>query len=388
MNKKHNDSGGLLANRRLFVKGSVATYGLIASKGVLASESVAEVFKHGVASGDPDQTSVVIWTRVETSNPAEEVQWQVARDSRFRRIIAEGMGNALVHRDHTFKILVEGLKPGGSYYYRFKSKNQTSMTGMTRTLPEGELNKLTLALASCTNYAFGYFHSYKEIAADDDVEFVIHAGDYIYEYGNTGWGSEVANKLGRQHKPSNEIVSLQDYRIRHAQYKSDSDSILMHARHPLISFWDDHETTNDSWKEGADNHQPDVEGLWRERQNVALRAYFEWMPIRDLPIKKPQRDWWRTYRFGNLAQLVTLETRLSGRDKPLGYADHIQTITSQEAAESVRNKVLYEPGRRMISTEMEDYFRSQMAFAAENKIPWKLVGSGVLMAEVGAAIIC
>ena len=175
----------------------------------------------------------------------------------------------------------------------------------TRTLPSGATESLGIALASCSNFAFGYFNAYRAIAEDESIDFVLHTGDYIYEYGADGWGAETAERLGRVHEPAHEIVSLADYRARHAQYKRDPDSQAMHATHPLMCCWDDHESTNNPWSGGAQNHQPE-EGSWNERRDASVRAYYEWMPIREPEGGLRPIDFWRVYSFGDLATLVTL----------------------------------------------------------------------------------
>ena len=223
-------------------------------------------FDHGVASGDPAVDSVVIWTRVSGLDDALEVQWELATDTAFKQKVATGTVWTSAHRDFTVKAVPNGLAPGQRYFYRFKAGDSVSVMGRTRTLPVGSLQSLGIAVASCSNFAFGYFNAYDAIAHDKGIEFVLHLGDYIYEYGVDGWGAEVADSLGRRHEPGHEIVSLQDYRQRHAQYKTDAGSQAMHAAHPLLMVWDDHESASNPWVGGAQNHQTHTEGLWRDRR--------------------------------------------------------------------------------------------------------------------------
>ena len=238
------------------------------------------VFAHGIASGDPDQTSVVIWTRVSGFSDTVDVRWNVATDSDFRNIVRQGRFTTNANRDYTVKVVVDALDPGTDYFYQFAVNDAVSAAGRSRTLPVGHVENLTIAVVSCSNFSFGYFNGYEAIARDSGVDVVAHLGDYIYEHGPDGYGGETGPRIGRAHSPAHEIVSLADYRQRHAQYKTDPGSLAMHARHPLIVIWDDHETTNNPWMGGAENHQPD-EGSWQARRAASMQAYYEWMPVRD-----------------------------------------------------------------------------------------------------------
>ena len=225
------------------------------------------LFAHGVASGDPRATSVVLWTRVTTDAADMAGTCQIARDNGFNDIVAERSVTAFADADHTVKFIPDGLTPGATYYYRFIFDGAVSPVGRTKTLPVGKLDKLGIALISCSNYPFGYFNAYDAIAKDPDVDVVLHTGDYIYEYGADGWGSETGTSIGRLHAPANEILSLSDYRQRHAQYKTDAGSPAMHAAHPFIASWDDHESANNPWIGGAANHQPETEHATRRGAN-------------------------------------------------------------------------------------------------------------------------
>ena len=214
-------------------------------------------FPHGVASGDPTANSVVLWTRVDSPRLEARVTWALAEDPGFERTVRSGELRTDVRDDHSAKVLVEGLEPGRTWYYRFVWDGHRSLVGRTRTLPVGHLDRFTVAVASCSNHPFGHFNAYDAIARDESIDLVLHLGDYIYEYGADEWGGERGAALGRVHRPAHEIVSLDDYRTRHAQYKSDPGSILMHAAHPLVAIWDDHESANNPWTGGAQNHQED-----------------------------------------------------------------------------------------------------------------------------------
>ena len=213
--------------RRRQVLNGIASLPIL-STAKLAADT-APSFVHGVASGDPDQESLVIWTRVSGLTKSQSVSWQLALDSTFKRIVSHGSETTNQYQDYTVKVIVGGLEPGKRYFYRFNCQGVSSAIGRTRTLPSGNIDRLGLALASCSNYPFGFFNAYDAIARDDAVDFVLHLGDNIYEYAATGWGAQTALALNPAHSPINENVSLQDYRERHAQYKADPDSRRMHA---------------------------------------------------------------------------------------------------------------------------------------------------------------
>ena len=247
-----------------------------------------KVFRHGVASGDPLADRVILWTRVSGSGltARPRVRWEIARDEAFRQIAGRGELFTNASRDFTVKIDVPHLEPGSTYYYRFEAEGERSPVGRTRTLPGADVSRLRLALTSCSNMPFGYFNAYRGLASRHDLDAVLHLGDYIYEYANGRYGD--GTKFGRASLPDREIVSLEDYRTRHAQYKTDPDLQEAHRQHPWIVVWDDHEFANNAWRDGAQNHQPDTEGAWPERRDAAVRAYYEWMPIRDQ--EAPRRE--------------------------------------------------------------------------------------------------
>ena len=331
-------------------------------------------FQHGVASGDPNGSSVVLWTRLTTDQPGASVQWQLAADPDFASVVAEGEAMAAVERDFTVKVIPEGLEAGATYYYRFTAAGETSPTGRTKTLPDGPLDRLGIAIASCSNYPLGHFNAYDAMARDDEVDFVFHTGDYIYEYSTEGWGDPIATQLGRQSLPDKEIVSLADYRQRHAQYKSDTALQAVHAAHPFVTCWDDHEVTNNPWTGGAGNHQPETEGDWETRRAAGLQAYFEWMPVRDQAPGQALGDYWRTYRFGDLATMVILETRHSGRDEQPRYATEDE-LSTPEDRERYGAEVLGDPSRRMLRPEMEAHLREGIESSLEAGQPWRLIGT-------------
>jgi alkaline phosphatase D len=283
----------------------------------------AIAFNHGVASGDPRDDSVIIWTRVTPANAgAAPVRWIVARNRELSDVVKSGVVEASETRDYTLKIDVRGLRPGAPYFYGFRAGDQQSPVGKTRTLPRGRLDQLTIGVVSCASYAHGFFNAYEALAVREDVEAIVHLGDYIYEYGLSGYGGDSALRLGRVPDPEIELNSLQDYRRRHAQYKTDADLQAAHAAAPWIVVWDDHEVANDSWMGGAENHNQS-EGEWANRKRAALQAYYEWMPIREPEQGRAFEAINRSFRFGDLVTLVMLETRLLARTQPLDYATQL-----------------------------------------------------------------
>jgi alkaline phosphatase D len=339
------------------------------------------VFLHGVASGDPDHESLVIWTRVSVPEDSVQVTWDLAEDAAFERVTASGTLRTSGQRDYTVKALIGGLQPGRQYFYRFRLGRDYSEVGRTRTLPKGEINSLALAVVSCSNYPFGYFNVYEAIALDPDVEWVLHLGDYIYEYPRDGWGAATGRVLGREHVPESETVSLQDYRQRHAQYKADQHSRMMHAAHPLLVIWDDHESANNPWAGGAQNHQAETEGDWLVRRQASLQAYYEWMPIRDPFPGQRAMDYWRHWQFGSLASLTTLETRHSGRAEQIELTAFTGTLTDSESAARFMRERVGAPDRPMLSDSMQTFFRQSLYQAQQHGTSWKIIANQIPMAR-------
>ncbi len=339
------------------------------------------IFAHGVASGDPDSTSVVIWTRVSGARDPVAVDWYVATDAGLLDVVAHGQFTTSAQRDHTVKQVVGGLQPGKTYFYQFVVNDTTSPVGRTKTMPVGHLDRLVLAVVTCSNYAFGYFNAYEVIARDDQVDLVVHLGDYIYEHrARGGYGGATGRRIGRMHKPGHEIVSLDDYRMRHAQYKTDPGSLAMHARHPLIAIWDDHETANNPWMEGAKNHQLN-EGDWFARRAASLQAYYEWLPVRDPGPDGSWERYWRHYKFGDLASLITLESRHTGRSQQITWDGRLDDFASAAEANAFYDNVVGAPDRNMLSAEMESFLKTELAESASAGRRWRIIGNQSVMAR-------
>lgn len=335
----------------------------------LARSSSGAAFHHGVASGDPLADRVILWTRVTPSSldAQVEVGWVLAEDPEIRRVVTRGRALATAARDHTIKVDVAGLAPGRAYYYRFEAAGARSAVGRTRTLPTADVSRLRLAYASCSNYPYGYFNAYGAIARRHDLHAVLHLGDYIYEVANGIYGDGTA--LGRLPDPADrEIVSLADYRARHAIYKTDPDLQELHRQHPMIAVWDDHEFTNDAWVGGALNHQPD-EGPWALRRAVAIQAYREWMPIRELPTA-PGGQIYRQFRFGELLDLVMLDTRVEGRDQ--------QADAKAEGFEAT----IADPRRTLLGFPQEAWLARQLERSKTDGVAWRVLGQQVLLGHI------
>ncbi|RIV79961.1 alkaline phosphatase D family protein [Pelagerythrobacter aerophilus] len=338
-------------------------------------------FAHGVASGDPSADGAVIWTRA----TAEEgyggdipLAWRVST-SPDGAPIASGQVAARASADHTAKVEVTGLAPGRDYFYRFEGPGGArSQSGRFRTLPTGAVDELVFAVASCQLYPGGLFNAYADMAALPRLDAVVHLGDYIYEYGETGYGADIGRRLGRLPDPPHEIVSLADYRRRHAQVKSDPDLQAAHARAAFICVWDDHEVTNDGWIGGAENHQPQSEGDWAGRKAVAMQAYFEWMPIRDPDPLRAREAIFRTFEFGHLATLAMVETRLLARDRQAAPKGELPAAERVAALLAERER----PERELLGRGQSEWLEGVLGASVRAGKPWQLLGNQVVMARV------
>ena len=336
------------------------------------SESSMVDYDFGVASGDPLSDRVILWTHAKYQNKADSVPltWQVATEIEFTNIVASGVAQSSAETAYTCKVDATGLAANQSYFYRFVSDKHVSPIGRTKTLPIGSVAQVKLAVLSCSNYPTGYFNVYSEVAKSD-VDVAIHLGDYIYEYAATGYASENAAKLGRTSVPSTELLSLDDYRLRHAQYKSDADLKQFHASKPMIAVWDDHEIANDTYKDGAENHTTATEGSFAARKAAAIQAYHEWMPIRT---GSDKNKIYRSFNFGSLMSLHMLDTRLIGRDQQVEFAD-LLTPSKQAAAMAT----LTSTSRQLLGTEQLQWLTSQMATSTST---WQFLGQQVLMGRM------
>lgn len=402
-------------------------------------------FNHGVASGDPQANKVIIWTRVSPQNPgAVPVRWIVARNRELSDVVKTGVFETNEARDYTVKVDVTGLRPGAPYFYGFRAGDGASAVGKTRTLPNGRLNEVKFAVVSCASFPHGFFNAYEALAQRDDLDAVVHLGDYIYEYGLAGYGGDVATQLGRIPSPEVECIRLGDYRARHAQYKTQAELQAAHAIAPWIVVWDDHETANNSFATGAENHN-EGEGQWANRKQAALQAYYEWMPIRDPEPGAAFEAINRSFQYGNLASLIMVETRLLARTEPFDYNSQLPiemqrwNFTNPAAPVAIRdgepdvpsmqllprvyeavgaetrpvldwrraqglvsrpkdlpagffiapdvpalNQLLNAPDRQLMGASQEQWLADQLHASVRTGATWQVLGNQILMAPVNA----
>ncbi|MFG1916833.1 alkaline phosphatase D family protein [Micromonospora sp. NPDC048898] len=322
-------------------------------------------FQHGVASGDPLPDGVLLWTRLTPTAEAQPgsglgpevgVTWQVAADPNFTTVVAAGTQRTGPASDHTVKVAVGGLAPATTYWYRFGHTGGWSPAGRTMTAPpvDAEIDRLRLGVVSCANWEAGFFAAYRHLAERGDLNLVVHLGDYLYEYGSGEF--DAGGTVVRPVRPAHEVLTLADYRIRHALYKTDPDLQALHAAVPWVITWDDHEVANDQWSGGAENHTPGTEGSFADRLAAARQAYLEWMPVRvgvDGAI-------YRRLRFGRLAELSMLDLR---------------TYRSQQAS----GTAVDDPGRTITGDTQMSWLKAGLATSSAR---WKLVGNPVMIARV------
>ncbi|EAQ31725.1 alkaline phosphatase D family protein [Idiomarina baltica] len=345
-------------------------------------------FTHGVASGDPTTNALMLWTRAVPKNNAKPVitlGWEVARDPSFSDIIRSGTATTSARRDYTVKVDVQQLPAGMSLYYRFVGHDQYSPIGEGATLPQQGIDSIRLGVFSCSNYPAGFFNPYHHASQDDTIDFVLHLGDYIYEYGAGGYGYDDAERIGRTFPDNNnkEIVSLDDYRRRYALYRTDEGLKALHATKSFIVVWDDHEIANDTYKDGAQNHQPDTEGDFYQRRAAAIQAYYEWMPIRP-PQGDASLQIYRSFELGDLANLIMLDTRIIGRDKQLAYADFTDASTGEFDSQGFQAAM--QSDRSILGKKQLQWLVNQLA---QSNARWQILGQQLLMARMNfpAAII-
>jgi len=356
--------------KRSFLKSIILLIGSLPLK--LFSHEDHEIisFSHGVASGDPTDSHIILWTKISKISKNEIViKWQISTDNDFKDIVASG--SEKTNFDDNFTVKVDAEIPrelnGKKIFYRFSYGETYSRVGITSTLPSGNIDKYNIAFCSCSNYPAGFFNSYKEIAKSDDIDLVLHLGDYIYEYGENVYPAEGSEQMGRIVDPKHEIVSIDDYRRRYALYRSDDDLQDLHASKPMIVVWDDHEFTNNTWKNGAQNHSKN-EGKFEDRVFNAIKAYYEWMPIRE---NNDKSKIWRDFKVGNLFQLLMLDTRYLYRDKQLNINTYMNDgIVNKE---QYRNDLNRE--RSLLGSEQQEWIKDKVS----KKFKWSIFGQQLLI---------
>ena len=348
-------------------------------------------FLHGVASGDPLTDRVIIWTRVtpKSGSGPVQVKYEVTDPAQPAAEPKTGVVTTSGSRDYTVKADITGLKPGRTYTYKFTvlTSNGEVMSPegrMKTTAAEGDA-PVRMAVVSCSNWQFGYFNAYEAIAAEEDLDVLVHLGDYLYEYGIDGYGSEVAQQLGRLHDPVTEMVTLDDYRLRHAQYKTDPALQAAHAATSWICTWDDHESANNSYRTGAQNHNPEEnEGDWSDRKQAAIQAYFEWLPMREPVSGDITSAVWRSFTFGDIATVHALESRLTGRSPDISWSDALAGAPDQAtmmARVQDTMKKISDPERTMLGAEQEAWLSKELARSVEAGKRWQVLANQVIMAR-------
>jgi len=364
----------LRLDRRQLIHAAMFGLGAL-SLPAMGSLLAASGFTHGVASGEPDADSVLLWTRFVAEGDVG-LRVEVARDVGFSRIVSGGETTAEVRRDCTARITVRGLEPGRWCFYRFITPDGSmGVTGRTRTLPVGDVSKFGIGLFSCSNLGFGWFNAYAHACERGDLDVIVHVGDYIYEYHIGSYPDTKSLISGRHIEPAYETVSLADYRLRYASYRLDPDLQRLHQFYPMIAQWDGHEFTNDDWKDGAENHQPSTEGEWSARKIAAERAYRDWMPVGDAN--------WRDYQIGSLATLFKLETRISGRSAPPDLEGALKGREDlAKALADFRDGTLKSSDRTLLGTDQENWLRERLRRSTAAKTRWQVLAQQVLMGEI------
>lgn len=368
-------------------------------------------FTHGVASGDPYPDSVILWTRIspvldnDKSNTTVSgyvplynhdtqeyvslskapicVEYKVASDEELGELVDSGTIYTSSDIDYTVKVEAKNLEPFTTYWYQFNvcGSDNKSPLGRTKTTPDedDDVTEIGIAVYSCSNFPFGFFNAYGNPVRKDSVDYVIHLGDYIYEYKNGDYG--YGQSIGRIPLPDKEIFSLYDYRKRLATYRTDLDLLASHQAFPWIPVWDDHEVADNTYRDGSSELNNTEDSFIKDggvsvdqRKMNAVRAYFEWMPIRQVEMDDNLRIW-RSFKLGNLADLIMLDTRQYDRSITDLYwnTDYVHAI-SQDA------------GRSLMGSRQENWFYNQLSSSSKRGATWRIIGSQIVFSRVNQSI--
>ncbi len=375
------------ADRRSFLRQSLlATAGILIVPNFLSCSNdddlsssripqnlTSDNFNEGVASFDPQSNQVIIWTRYTTSRPSASLVWQISTDQQFENILRSGEVATDSARDYTAAIQIENLDAGLKLYYRFINvvDETVSTVGETFT-PSTNINELSMAVVSCSNFQSGFFNVYRSIA-NSSADVVVHLGDYIYEYAGGEFGTipGFTESAGRTHSPDAEILNLEQYRQRYRQYRQDEDLKELHRKKPFVTVWDDHEVANDAYTDGAENHQSS-EGNFDTRKQDALQAYSEYLPL----TSTDNSLIYRKLNFGNLADLMMLDTRIIGRNQQLSYSNYFDNQGNFDAV-SFQNDLL-NPSRTILGSTQLNWFQNELNNSSTN---WQIIGQQVLMTK-------
>lgn len=333
----------------------------------------SDPFSLGIASGYPRPDSVVLWTRLagNLGTVAIPVRWEVAQDEAMRRIVARGVAEALPEWAHSVHVEPRGLEPDRWYYYRFDAGGVASPVGRTRTAPApgAASPRLRFAFASCQHYEHGYYSAYRHMVADD-LDLVVFLGDYIYE-------SSLRRNQVRVHERVEEPVTLEEYRARHALYKSDANLRWAHGAYPWIATWDDHEVDNDYADDRQEDGAPPEEFLLRRA--AAYRAYYEHMPLpATMRPSGPHMRIHTTLGWGSLASFHLLDGRQYRTPQACPRkAGGGNDVNPQECAP------LQDPARSMLGTEQEAWLDRQFR---SSRAAWNIVAQQTVMGQLDTRI--
>ncbi|KAJ4253888.1 hypothetical protein NW762_010286 [Fusarium torreyae] len=375
-------------------------------RGNVAFKSDELNFTHGVASGDPWPNSVILWTRVAPNSVSEDstaplngteplysyetkkfidadpnpicLEWRVYHPGKndSKSAVSSGKAYTTSDIDYTVKVEAKNLKPLTTYNYQFTicDSNNTSPVGRTKTAPreDDDVSEINLAVFSCSAYFPGYFNVYGNAARKDKHDFVVHLGDYIYEYGTYIFASE------RGTIPPGTTYTLYDYRARHGQHRSDPDLQLLSQNSAWISTWDDHELADNAYRDGYVDYFDFPDTFFGKGPSVAtdtrkanaVRAYFEWMPIRQTDLDDGLRVW-RDFKLGKLMDLVILDTRLYDRSKGSDYSndDHIEEHSD-------------DPSRTLMGARQENWFYRTLSESKERDATWRVIGNQIVFSRI------
>lgn len=367
--------------RRLIALGTLGLGAGLGAAGLPASATFAATkgFTHGVASGEPATDSVLLWTRYAGSEGAK-LAVEISSSGDFSKAVSVGEVAVSGARDYTAKYVVNDLQPDQWYFYRFVAPDGSmSVTGRTRTLPEGPTERFTIGVVGCSNLPFGYFNAYAHAAQNADLDLMIHTGDYLYEYPVGTYPSKDIALAGRMINPAHEMVQLADYRLRYAAYRSDPDLRRIHQVLPMVMMWDDHEFANDAHKDGAQNHDAS-EGDWAVRKRVAEQVYREWMPISD---RKPGEPMWSEYQIGDLATIFMTESRIGARSKQSDLSAAIRGQADISGALiAYRDGEWQDPARTMLGDGQEQWLADAMMRSKGSGTKWQVWAQQCVMGEL------
>ena len=337
----------------------IATLSFIIFLAECPSRLFAQGFTHGIASGDPTANSLTLWSRYQhAESKSVKLTWEIASDRSFSDIIRMGIVAADPEHDYCVNVRAAGLQPGSTYYYRFRNNVEASAVGQSKTLA-AECDRVRIAVVNCAKFEGGYYHAYRDIANRSDIDVVIHLGDYIYDNGTASSGSSYYPSVlatGRRHSPSHHCQTLEDYRTRYAQYRADKDLQALHARHPMIVIWDDHDIAAIPQEKLASG-LPDYDSDWKPRFQASLKAWHEWIPSK-VPHGEPI---YRSFQVGSLVNLLMLDTRVCCKSR----------VTKTPAS-------LDNPDRHIVGPKQLEWMLGEID---KHQSTWNVIGNQLLFAK-------